>query len=503
LKHVLEDTYGVMLYQEQVMQIAQVLAGYSLADADLLRRAMGKKKPEEMAQQRENFVVGAQINGVDEKQANYIFGLMEKFAGYGFNKPHSVAYALIAYQTAWLKHFHTAHFMAAVLSSEMQNTDKIFLNIEECRNMEIEIKAPDVNEGEYRFKAETDGSIRYGLGAIKGLGEGSIESLVNSRKKGGKFIDLFDFFQRVDNRKVNKRSIEALISSGGLDSLISDPPEGFADHVGYRRAALGMIQEDAIRLSEQQSLDKAAGNIDLFAGDDTSSGRAVYVLDPEDVKNSISLKTRLEKEKESLGLFLSGHLVDQYEEEFLAFVSSKICDLRPKNTEVMIGGQITEKRITKNKRGETQAFIVLDDKTGRTEISIFADLFLNISEKIDQDKIVFVKGLVSEDYFSGGLRVRGSEVMTVQELRNRFAKLLRVDIGDGKSSNCSIGDLKDVLSEYRLNSEEGCPVRLRLSLEEVRGEVVLGKTWNVSLEDSLLEVLRKKFGPDAVHLNYT
>ena len=503
LKHVLEDTYGVMLYQEQVMQIAQVLAGYSLADADLLRRAMGKKKPEEMAQQRENFVVGAQINGVDEKQANYIFGLMEKFAGYGFNKPHSVAYALIAYQTAWLKHFHTAHFMAAVLSSEMQNTDKIFLNIEECRNMEIEIKAPDVNEGEYRFKAETDGSIRYGLGAIKGLGEGSIESLVNSRKKGGKFIDLFDFLQRVDNRKVNKRSIEALISSGGLDSLIDDLPEEFVDHIGYRRAALGMIQEDAIKLSAQQSLDKAAGNVDLFASDDTSSGRALYVLDSEDVINSISLKTRLEREKESLGLFLSGHLVDQYKEEFLTCVSSKICDLRAKNTEVMIGGQITEKRITKNRRGETQAFIVLDDKTGRTEISIFSDLFANSSEKIDQDNIVFIKGTVSEDSFSGGLRVRGSELMTVQELRNRFAKLLRVDIGDGRSSNCSIGDLKDVLSEYRLNSEEGCPVRLRLSLEEARGEVVLGKTWNVSLEDSLLEVLRKKFGPDAVHLNYT
>ena len=503
LKHVLEDTYGVMLYQEQVMQIAQVLAGYSLADADLLRRAMGKKKPEEMAQQRENFVVGAQINGVDEKQANYIFGLMEKFAGYGFNKPHSVAYALIAYQTAWLKHFHTAHFMAAVLSSEMQNTDKIFLNIEECRNMEIEIKPPDVNEGEYRFKAETDGSIRYGLGAIKGLGEGSIESLVNSREKGGKFIDLFDFFQRVDNRKVNKRSIEALISSGGLDSLIDDLPEEFVDHIGYRRAALGMIQEDAIKLSEQQSLDKAAGNVDLFASDDTSSGRALYVLDPEDVINSISLKTRLEREKESLGLFLSGHLVDQYKEEFSTCVSSKICDLRAKNNEVMIGGQITEKRITKNRRGETQAFIVLDDKTGRTEISIFSDLFANSSEKIDQDNIVFIKGTVSEDSFSGGLRVRGSELMTVQELRNRFARLLRVDIGDGKSSNCSIGDLKDVLSEYRLNSEEGCPVRLRLSLEEARGEVVLGKTWNVSLEDSLLEVLRKKFGPDAVHLNYT
>ena len=176
------------------------------------------------------------------------------------------------------------------------------------------------------------GAFVMALGAIKGLGEGSIESLVNSRKKGGKFIDLFDFFQRVDNRKVNKRSIEALISSGGLDSLISDLPEEFVDHVGYRRAALAMIQEDAIRLSEQQSLDNAAGNIDLFAGDDTSSGRAVYVLDPEEVKNSISLKTRLEREKESLGLFLSGHLVDQYDEEFLAFASSKfaICVLKTK-----------------------------------------------------------------------------------------------------------------------------------------------------------------------------
>ncbi|MEC8299227.1 MAG: DNA polymerase III subunit alpha [Pseudomonadota bacterium] len=502
LKHVLEDTYGVMLYQEQVMQIAQVLAGYSLADADLLRRAMGKKKPEEMAQQRANFVAGAQMNGVDDNQANYIFGLMEKFAGYGFNKPHSVAYALIAYQTAWLKHFHTSHFMAAVLSSEMQNTDKILLNIEECRRLEIEIKSPDVNEGDYRFKAETDGSIRYGLGAIKGLGEGSIESLVNSREKEGKFVDLFDFFQRVDNRKVNKRSIEALISSGGLDSLISELPEGVIDHIGYKRALLLMVQEDAIKLSEQQSLDEAAGNTDLFASDETSSGRAVYALDPEDVKNSISMKIRLEKEKESLGLFLSGHPVDQYEEEFSTFVGEKICDLRAKNTEVMIGGQITEKRITKNKRGETQAFIMLDDKTARIEISIFADLFMNNSQKIDQDRVVFVKGTVSEDSFSGGLRVRGSEVLTIQEVRNRFARSMLLDIEGGLSSSCSISDLKSILSEYRLDSVEACAVRLRVSLEEARGEIALGKTWKVRLEDSLLEVLRKKLGQDAIHLNY-
>ena len=214
------------------------------------------------------------------------------------------------------------------------------------------------------------------------------------------------------------------------------------------------------------------------------------------------MKIRLEKEKESLGLFLSGHPVDQYEEEFSTFVGEKICDLRAKNTEVMIGGQITEKRITKNKRGETQAFIMLDDKTARIEISIFADLFMNNSQKIDQDRVVFVKGTVSEDSFSGGLRVRGSEVLTIQEVRNRFARSMLLDIEGGLSSSCSISDLKSILSEYRLDSVEACAVRLRVSLEEARGEIALGKTWKVRLEDSLLEVLRKKLGQDAIHLNY-
>ncbi|HJL62365.1 MAG TPA: DNA polymerase III subunit alpha, partial [Pseudomonadales bacterium] len=219
LQPVLEGTYGVMLYQEQVMQIAQVLAGYTLADADLLRRAMGKKKPEEMAKQRDSFLRGAQENGVDGEQADHIFNLMEKFAGYGFNKPHSVAYALIAYQTAWLKHYYPVDFMAAVLSADMQNTDKVVINIEECREMDIAISPPNVNKGGFRFVADSDKSIIYGLGAIKGVGEGPVEAIVNSRCEDGQFDDLYDLCERVDGRKVNKRAIEALIGCGALDEL--------------------------------------------------------------------------------------------------------------------------------------------------------------------------------------------------------------------------------------------------------------------------------------------
>ncbi|MBA57836.1 MAG: DNA polymerase III subunit alpha [Gammaproteobacteria bacterium] len=502
LEHILKDTYGVMLYQEQVMQIAQILAGYSLAEADLLRRAMGKKKREEMAEQKENFLLGAQRNGVHRKQADYIFGLMEKFAGYGFNKPHSVAYAMIAYQTAWLKHFYSAHFMASVLSSEMQNTDRILLNIEECRTLDISVRPPDINSGEYRFIAESDNSIVYGLGAIKGLGEGSIESLIEVRSKGGIFVDLFDFFERVDNKKVNRRSIEALINSGTLDNLLTDVPENVPDKTGYRRAALAMIQDDAIRLSEQQSLDKDAGHTDLFLGDDMSSGKAVYVLNPEEVINSISLRKRLEKEKESLGLFLTGHPVDEYREEIMNITDSNIGDLRPLSKEIIVGGQIVEKRLTKNRRGESLAFIMLDDKTGRAEVSIFSDLFNSVSEKINRDDVVFVKGSVSEDDFSGGMRIKAVQVFSIEEMRNRCSTGLIIDIHEDKLSECLANDLRSLLTPYRLDCDEGCPVIARFSKKGLKGEIAFGSSWRVDLRDPLLKELRENFGEDSVNLEY-
>ncbi|TNE78713.1 MAG: DNA polymerase III subunit alpha, partial [Gammaproteobacteria bacterium] len=258
LKPVLEPTYGVIVYQEQVMQIAQVLAGYTLGGADMLRRAMGKKKPEEMAKQRAIFEDGAKKQGIDPELAIKIFDLVEKFAGYGFNKSHSAAYALLAYQTAWLKQHYAAEFMAAVLSADMQNTDKVVTLIEECRSLSLSLLPPDVNRGRFMFTVSSEGEVIYGLGAIKGLGEGPVNSIIAAREEGGPFRDLFDFCARVDAHRVNKRALEALIRSGALDDV---GPQG---DIGYRRAVMLAAMEEAVKMAEQHSRNADCGMTDLF-----------------------------------------------------------------------------------------------------------------------------------------------------------------------------------------------------------------------------------------------
>lgn len=501
LKHVLEDTYGVMLYQEQVMQIAQILAGYSLADADLLRRAMGKKKPEEMAKQREVFLAGATGNGVDERQADHIFNLMEKFAGYGFNKPHSVAYALIAYQTSWLKHYYPADFMAAVLSADMQNTDKVVTNIEECREMELELRPPDVNRGEFRFIADTPTSVVYGLGAIKGLGEGPIESLVSGRSDGC-YKDLYDFCERVDQRKVNKKAIEALIGSGALDNLVEQVPEEQADQIGYKRALLIANQEDAVGLAEQKTRNEDSGLTDLF-------GSGVLVSESEegrynhfDKLRCLSFKDRLSREKESLGLFLTGHLVDEYRDEFRHFVDSKIMDMRTGLEDHMIGGLIVGMRTMKSRRGETIAFVTLDDKSGRVEVSVFGDVFDGVREKLQKDQIIFVKGSTAEDDFTGGIRMRANEVFLIEEARMRKASNLCLELTSSNLCEGFIDELAEFLKPYRPRDTSGCPVSIDMVSEASRGSVILGDDWRVVPHDDLLHSLKEHYGTEKVRLQY-
>ncbi|MFT4721535.1 MAG: DNA polymerase-3 subunit alpha [Candidatus Azotimanducaceae bacterium] len=503
LTKVLEGTYGVMLYQEQVMQIAQILAGYSLADADLLRRAMGKKKPEEMAKQRKIFVIGAgKKNGVDEAQATRIFDMMEMFAGYGFNKPHSVAYAKVAYQTAWLKHFYPADFMAAVLSADMQTTDKVVINVEECQEMGIALSPPDVNRGEFRFVADTAESIIYGLGAIKGLGEGPIEALVDGRQSDP-YTDLYDLCERVDARKINKRAVEALIGSGAVDQLVDDglvPADTAA--IDYKRGLLFANQEDAVKLAEQKSRNHDSGLADLF-GDEmligpSEDGRYQH----QHNVRCLTFKERLNRERDTLGLYLTGHPIDLYRSELKHLAKTRIADLRPGKDAQTIAGMIVEIRTMKSRKGETIAFMTLDDRTGRMEVSVFADLYDSNHSKLHKDAVVIIKGAATSDEFSGGLRMRASEVSDLVDARERSAKCLRLCLQGDELGGDFSGQLAKLLTPFKGIGGQGCRVSVAYTRQDAQAHVTLGDAWRVSPSDELIQNLRDCYGTEQVQLDY-
>ncbi len=329
LKPVLAPTYGIILYQEQVMQIAQVMAGYTLGQADMLRRAMGKKQPEEMAKQRDGFVDGCTANGIDPHLAANIFDLVEKFAGYGFNKSHSAAYGLVSYQTAWLKQHYPPQFMAAVLSADMDNTDKVVILVEECRNMKLRIMAPDVNQSEYKFTVNAEGHVVYGLGAIKGVGEGPVEAIVAARGERP-FTDLFDFCARMDLKRINKRTLDALLRSGALDRLgpyFSEQFDEYQAGIDRNRAVLLAAMDEAIQTADQAARNRESGHMDLFGEMFAEEDVDLYAQ----YRNAreLSLKERLKGEKETLGLYLTGHPIDEYEGEVRRFARQRIIDLRP------------------------------------------------------------------------------------------------------------------------------------------------------------------------------
>ena len=358
LEPVLRPTYGVILYQEQVMQIAQVLAGYTLGAADILRRAMGKKKPEEMAKQREIFCKGSVARGVNKEIADHIFDLMEKFAGYGFNKSHSASYALIAYQTAWLKAHYPAAFMAAVLSSDMDRTEKIINLLDDCRAQKLHVSPPDINTSDYYFTVVDDKHLMHGLGAIKGVGEAAIENILAVRESGGVFTDLFDFCQRIDLRKSNKRVFEALIKSGSLDSF------------GKNRATLLASLANALQQAEQALHNQTYGQHDLLSMH-TQVPEAQYIDAP-----AWNEETQLQGEKETLGFYLTGHPLNRYINELSNFTSCRIADLHPgKHHNARVAGIITAVRVRQTKRGDRMAVCTLDDGTGDTEAVCFSEAF--------------------------------------------------------------------------------------------------------------------------------
>jgi len=486
LKPILEPTYGVIVYQEQVMQIAQVLAGYSLGGADLLRRAMGKKKPEEMAKQREVFREGAAGQGVDPELAMKIFDLVEKFAGYGFNKSHSAAYALVSYHTAWLKTHYPAPFMAAVLSSELQNTDKIVTLIEECRNMKLPLVNPDVNCGEHMFTVNDDNEIVYGLGAIKGLGEGPIEALIQAREEGGPFTDLFDFCQRVDLRKVNKRALEALVKSGAFDTL------------GERREVLHAAIPEAVKAAEQEKQNQNAGMIDLFAEVASESQQSAYA-DYENTEHWTG-REKLKAEKETLGLFLTGHPIDDYEQDLEQFNCKRLARLQADKKSVLVAGMVVEARHIKTKRGDKLAVVTLDDRTGRIDATIFASLLEEVGDKLKADEIIFIQGEVEEDHFSGGLRMRVQQVMDMAEVRAKGNRKLVLNIESTHWTPQLKQSIADILSAAKTEDEQACPVVVDYANPHTnaKGLIRLGDNWSVKPSDELLQALARLLGESQI-----
>ena len=539
LEPVLANTYGVILYQEQVMQIAQVLADYSLGEADILRKAMGKKNPAVMAKQRELFMAGAEQRKIDKVLAGSIFDLMEKFAGYGFNKSHSAAYALVSYQTAWLKTHYPAYFMAAVLSADMQNTDKIVTLIDECNAMNLTIVPPDINLGEFNFTVNDAGEIVYGLGAIRGLGAGPVEVLLAARDQSP-FVSLLDLCQRVDPQTVNKRTMEALIRAGALDNLVKGNPD-------HARANLSAMLPGSVQAAEQSSRNQASGVEDLFgeiapavpATEEQSFGPRVQAWSEQE---------RLQAERDTLGLYLSGHPIEEFLPELSKITRNRLVELRPERGTQLVSGLVNGFRTMRSKAGDTIAFVTLDDRSARFELSLFAKEYEKHRELIQKDIIIIAECTVSVDDYTGGMRGRAKQVMTLPEARKKFANRLALKLRSEELEPSFCEHLAAILAPYRRQEHmlagdqlattgthgpatqahsgsqpgpqtelqqgskaagqdalqaSGCKVVIDYQREDSRGCIMLGQNWLILPTDELLQRLRREFGKDRVELSYS
>ncbi|MEJ2529813.1 MAG: DNA polymerase III subunit alpha, partial [Gammaproteobacteria bacterium] len=502
LEPILKTTYGVILYQEQVMQIAQVLAGYTLGGADLLRRAMGKKKPEEMAKQGEIFRKGAVELGVEENTAKYIFDLMEKFAGYGFNKSHSAAYALVSYQTLWLKAHYPAAFMAAVLSADMDSTDKVVIMIDECRSIGLQVNPPHVNHSEYKFTVTGDDVVIYGLGAIKGVGESAIESILEERKREGAFQDLFEFCRRIDLRKANRRVLESLIRAGAMDEL------------GPNRASLMAQLPLALKMAEQHHATQKAGQNDLFGMEQQgSSGVPDQQIMPE-ASEEWDEQQRLQGEKETLGLYLTGHPINRYLDEFSGIGITRLSQLsldtaksassnakgRRGGVKVMVAGLVNSSSHRMTQRGR-MGTIVLDDSTARIEVTLFSEIYEEYRELLAVDKILVVTGSLNYDEYRGGLSIRADQVMEFEQARSIYARALQLNTAtlNGAANPDLLQELQGILSTYVGGT---CKIHLRLVRSDYSGMIDLGDTWRVTPTDELLRRLERLFKHEGIEVVY-
>jgi DNA polymerase-3 subunit alpha len=496
LKPILEPTYGIILYQEQVMQIAQVLAGYSLGGADMLRRAMGKKKPEEMAKQRAGFEQGAINRGVDGELAMKIFDLVEKFAGYGFNKSHSAAYALVSYQTLWMKTHFPAPFMAAVMSADIDNTDKIVTLVDECGNMGIDLLPPDVNAGQYKFTVNEQDQIVYGIGAVKGVGEGPIEAIIAAREEGGEFTDLFDFCARLDLKKINKRVLEKLVKAGAMDSL--GPKKVLDGKEVPHRAVLFETLPEAIKAADQHAKAQAVGQNDLFGlineeSEDTRQAFKDVPMWAEEVW--------LNGEKETLGLYLTGHPINRFLSEIKHYATGRLVSLQPtsKDKTTVAVGLVLGVRVMVNKRGRKWALVTLDDKSARMDIRLFPDDYDRFAELFVSDAILVCSGQVSFDEYSGGITMTARDIMTVADARENYVISVDVNVNKTKAGEGFINKFTDVLTPYK---EGTCPIRLFYQRDEAKAMLELGVQWRVTPADPLLHALKTLLGDGDVTLRF-
>ncbi len=494
LKSVLESTYGVILYQEQVMQIAQVLAGYTLGGADLLRRAMGKKKPEEMAKQREVFIDGATERGVAKSTATRIFDLMEKFAGYGFNKSHSVAYALIAYQTAWLKANYPAAFMAAVMSADLDHTDRLVMIKDDCRKSGLNLLGPNVNQSAYQFSVADDEAILYGLGAIKGLGQNAVAAVVTEREQNGAFQNIAEFCRRVELEKINRRALEAMIKSGAMDTF------------GTTRRSLMHALPEALKSADQEARAKAAGQNDMFG-----IAEVQQAATPVEQVQLVEWTDRefLANEKEALGLYLTGHPFDAVQQDAMFLVDGKLAEISSEpppqkssgernyaqqRREVTVAGLIMDVR----KRGN-RVTVVLDDNSGRLDVSLFSEAFQEFRHLLIKDEIVVVSGTLRYDDFAGGWQVNAKNVVHIDRVIEMSAKSMILSFTPNGQGQSLLNRLHDVLLPYR---EGNCDVAVQYVGSEAKARLSLGPEWAVRPSRELRDKLTELLGQNSVRLLY-
>ncbi|MCH7296970.1 DNA polymerase III subunit alpha [Acinetobacter higginsii] len=482
LEGVLEPTYGIMVYQEQVMQAAQFCAGYTLGGADLLRRAMGKKKPEEMVKQRQIFIEGASKKDIDEATANHIFDYMEKFAGYGFNKSHAAAYALVAYHTAWLKAHYPAEFMAAVLSSEMQNTDSIVFLIDDCRNNKLEVLPPSVNMSLYHFHASDEQTIVYGLGAIKGVGEQAMQSVIDSRINEGPYKDLFDFCHRIDLKKINKRTLEALIRAGALDCL------------GIERSSLMAQLPEAVQAADQARSNRETGIMDLFGEVEEVQRKPAKPVKPW------ADEVRLKGEKDTLGLYLTGHPIDVYRPELKSFISAKLNELTPtrRGVTTVFAGLVVDIANFPNR-----IMITLDDGTARVEISCNHERFQRYKDIVRLEQVVVIEGEIYEREGFDRPMARLSKAFNLNEIRQKRAQSIQIRLPQDLMTKSLAKDLQAILLPY-CNIDMCQHIGLQILLEQsfATAELHLGAQWKVVPLDELLGKLRDYFGKETIFIEY-
>jgi DNA polymerase-3 subunit alpha len=476
---ILKETYGIAVYQEQVMQIAQAVAGYSLGAADLLRRAMGKKKVEEMDAQREIFIEGASKNGLSQRQARELFDLLEKFAGYGFNKSHAAAYAMVAYQTAYLKTHYPAAFLAASMSADMNNTDNIQIFFEDCKPNGVKLLAPDINQSGFEFIPINTKEVLYGLGAIKGTGLAAIELILESRDKLGPFKNLFDFCARLDLRKVNRRVVESLIRGGAFDSL--EP----------NRASLLASVNLAITAAEQGKAN--VGQNSLFGEEQTQSIEMVKV-------EPWTPQQKLQEEKAALGFYFSDHPFTFFEKRVRPFIKTEIRELKPQEQPYLIAGVIVAIRIRMTARGK-MAIVTLDDAASRVDVVVGNELLTQSQRLVQEDQLLIVEGRVSHDDFTGGIRVTARKLFDLATARNQFAHHLRISC-NGQSDAIK---LRDILRPYcgsSQNDVKRCRVKIDYHNEKGHVELILGESWQVDLHDELIDGLTQWLSEENVKILY-